>query len=199
MLIRDKGKPSGISQDKIGQYSMNVEISSLPGLANAIKRFRPGYIISVTDPNSPESLQAKAILATAPCLYARLNFHDIDVPTPGYRMPSKELIASVLVMIDRINIGDRPLLIQCNAGISRSPAIALLAQCHVAMQDAKFTPADAGQLVRALDEACGPISPNPAVMQIGVELLGKHGKAMSEEAARLEARLSRPTDPAAIF
>lgn len=179
---------------------MNVEISSLPGLAKAIKRCHPGYIISVTDPNSTESLQAKSILATAPCLYARLNFHDIDVPTPGYRMPSKDLIASVLVMIDRINLGDRPLLIQCNAGISRSPAVALLAQCHVAMQDDGFLPADARRLVRKLDEAFGPISPNPAVMQIGTELLGRHGKAMSEEAALLEEiRVSRPMDSSAIF
>ncbi|MFX4300231.1 hypothetical protein [Pseudosulfitobacter pseudonitzschiae] len=179
---------------------MHVEISSLPGLAKAIKRCHPGYIISVTDPNSPESLQAKSILATAPCLYARLNFHDIDVPAPGYRMPSKDIIASVLVMIDRINPGERPLLIQCNAGISRSPAVALLAQCHVAMQDDSFTPGDARHLVRALDGAFGPISPNPAVMQIGEELLGNHGKAMREEAGLLDrTRLSIPVDSSSIF
>ena len=179
---------------------VTIEISSLPGLENAIRRCRPGYIISITDPDSEESLQAKAILSKAPCLYARLNFHDIETPAPEFRMPSKEIIASALVILDRINIGNRPLLIQCNAGISRSPAIALLVKCYMEMRSDDFSPADARDLVDEIDEAFGPVAPNMAVMDIGAELLGKHGEAMRDRVTELCLETSeRKVDPQGIW
>jgi predicted protein tyrosine phosphatase len=179
---------------------MKIEISSLNGLKGAIKRCRPGYIISIADPDSEESIEAKSILAQAPCLYARLNFHDIEAPAPGCRMPAKDIIASTLVMLDRVNIGDQPLLIQCNAGISRSPAVALLAKCHIEMQRDDFTPEDARALVGQMNETFGPISPNLEVMRIGAELLGEHGRTMLDEVVGLrEHQAEEEADPEEIW
>ena len=59
-----------------------------------------------------------------------LGFHDIDEPTPGKTMPHRSHIEAILKFIDAWH-GEGQLVIHCQAGVSRSPAAALIVLAHL--------------------------------------------------------------------
>lgn len=99
-----------------------IVVAPLHALDEAIARWSPSHIISLTSPDAP----APALPAEVECL--RLRFHDIVEPRPGLSPASEEHIDRMLRFAAAWS-SERPLLIHCWAGISRSPAAAYVIAC----------------------------------------------------------------------
>jgi predicted protein tyrosine phosphatase len=99
-------------------------ISSLNATGRIAAQYRPSHVLSLLSPDSTEPLQ----LRSANIEHLRLQFHDIAEKRPGLIEPNLELIEAVL-RFGRSWTGDRPMLVHCWAGISRSSAAAFLIAC----------------------------------------------------------------------
>jgi len=75
-------------------------------------------IISITEPGRIANLHCdwRDIL--------RLQFHDIDAVTPGLTLFSEDQAKEILTFLDRTKEKCTFLIVHCNAGISRSAAVA---------------------------------------------------------------------------
>lgn len=94
----------------------NIENGHLPG---------PCVLISISDPGS-RPVMIKDIVNVKALL--RLEFHDIEEPMPGYVPFDRLHIDALRAMIEISGIWDYntlPIIVQCEAGVSRSAAIAI--------------------------------------------------------------------------
>jgi predicted protein tyrosine phosphatase len=108
--------------------------------------------------------------------HLRLDFHDIAAATPGLTAPGMQ---DVRRLIEFLGDTDRaaPLLIHCWAGISRSTASAYIASCL-------FQPAaNEDDLARALRRASPTATPNPMLIALADEALGRDGRMRAAIAA----------------
>lgn len=67
------------------------------------------------------------------------------------------------------------LLVQCGAGMSRSPAIALLALCHLQTNKSVFE----NMCHVSLNSAAKYIWPNPLVIELGDKIMARNGEIVS--------------------
>jgi predicted protein tyrosine phosphatase len=101
-----------------------------------------------------------------------LSFHDVAAATPGLNAPGKQDMDKLL---DFLQAWDqtRPMLIHCWAGISRSTASAFIASCL-------FQPdRDEQELADILREASPSATPNPMLIKLADQALGRDGRMVS--------------------
>lgn len=129
-------------------------------------------VISILSPDTPfpdfESVTGDNHL--------RLSFHDVAAPTPGLAVPGANDMLRLLTFIrgwDR----SAPLLIHCWAGISRSTASAYIASCMLHPQKSE------DDLAHALRRASPSATPNPMLIKLADDALGRDGKMRSAIAA----------------
>ena len=101
--------------------------------------------------------------------HLRLTFHDIAAPTPGLEPPQKRDMQELLDFVRGWNRRS-PLLIHCWAGISRSTASAYIANCLLQPD------ADEFHLAQRLREASPSATPNPMLIALADEALGRGGR-----------------------
>jgi predicted protein tyrosine phosphatase len=142
-----------------------VATSSLDALPGAVAAWRPDAIVSIHTPGRPAALPPGV-----PAL--RLPFADIEAAGPG-GCESPHL--SAFVTFHAAHRGQR-LLIHCTAGLSRSPAYAILALMLDGM-----TVGDSCAMVAA---AVPEVSPNRRVLWHAETLLNLHRGAIVHEAVR---------------
>jgi predicted protein tyrosine phosphatase len=98
--------------------------------------------------------------------HLRLEMNDVAARRPGLTAPSRQQVAELLAFADAWS-GERPLLIHCFAGVSRSPAAALA----IASQRRPDLPELA--LAQALRLASPEATPNAMILDWADALLGR--------------------------
>ena len=165
-----------------------LRICPLQALAHDISAFRPNYVISISDDDETRRTAAH-ILAMAGVAHYDLQFHDIDRVLPGFTGASVPMMRNLLAALDR-DLPEAPvrLLVHCHAGLSRSPAVAMIALAHFRARQGAFDDRAALEVVSTVYEACPQAIPNKRVMRIGQKLFGAEGALMAHEARALSPR-----------
>lgn len=101
-----------------------------------------------------------------------LRLHDIAEPRPGLVAPSRADVASLLAFGESWD-GSRPLLVHCRMGISRSTAAALILAAGARPR------LDEVALSAALRLAAPCATPNPLMIALADELLGRSGRLVA--------------------
>jgi predicted protein tyrosine phosphatase len=144
---------------------MTLIVCALDRLQGQVLRTPPARIITLLAPG-----QAAPDLPPVPRLC--LAFHDIDAPRPGLVAPGPPMVQSLLDFAgDWRESG--PLLAHCWMGISRSTAAALILACALRPDRSE---ADAALALRAASPAA---TPNPLMIAIADDLLGRQGRLIA--------------------
>lgn len=131
---------------------------------------RPSHVIGLGAPgDETPAAPADAILTLA--------FHDIDRPREGLRAPDAEDVAALLAF-GRTWAGERPLLVHCWMGISRSTATAFALACLHRPDVPERT------LAEALRTASFCATPNALIVALADAELDRRGR-MSEAVAAI--------------
>lgn len=101
---------------------------------------------------------------------------DIAVATDGHVLPAEEHVRAILDFVAAWP-REKPMVIHCYAGISRSTAAAYIAAC--ALDPAR----DEGEAATALRRASPSATPNRLFVEIADRLLGRDGRMVSAIAA----------------
>lgn len=137
-------------------------VCPLSGLADQMARHSPSHVVSLLSPSAePPSLPGVEHL--------RLTFHDIAEPRPGLIAPSPAIVANLLAFARGWN-GERPLLLHCYAGVSRSTAAAFILACALRPD------VDEAVLAGVLRMLSPSATPNPMLIALGDEALGRQGR-----------------------
>lgn len=148
-----------------------IVVAPLHELDQAIARWRPSHVVSLASPGAePPQLPRDVELL-------RLMFHDIAEPTPDLAMAT-EADMKTLLSFGLAWPGERPLLIHCWAGVSRSPAAAYVITC------ARDPTIDELEQANKLRRAAPFATPNPHIIALADGLLDRGG-AMTEAIAAI--------------
>jgi len=101
-----------------------------------------------------------------------LGMDDIAEPLDGYVAPADEHVTDLLRFVrswDRAS----PLVVHCYAGISRSTAGAFVTICALNPRR------DEAAIARALRDASPTATPNPRIVRIADQMLGRNGRMVS--------------------
>ena len=101
-----------------------------------------------------------------------LGMDDIAVPMDGYVMPCEEHVRSLIAFVRRWN-REKPLVVHCFAGISRSTAGAYVAACAV------NAARDETVIARELRRASPTATPNARIVSIADQMLGRAGRMVA--------------------
>ena len=101
--------------------------------------------------------------------HLRLTFHDIAAASPGLNPPQTQDMVSLLTFLRQWD-KQQPMIIHCWAGISRSTAAGYIATCLLRPK------ADEFELAGELREASPSASPNPMLIALADEALGRDGR-----------------------
>ena len=94
---------------------------------------------------------------------------DIVAPMPGQVLPDAKHLEDLLGFVHAWDRAE-PMVIHCFAGVSRSTAAAFIAACALAPARDEFA------IARALRAASPTASPNPRLVALGDDALGRHGR-----------------------
>ena len=148
-----------------------IVVAPLHELDDAIARWRPSHIVSLASPGAspvqlPEEFET-----------LRLSFHDIAGPRPDLVMATEADVAALLTF-GLAWPAERPLLVHCWAGVSRSPAAAYVIAC------ARNPERDVRDLADGLRRVAPFATPNARVVALADGLLRREG-AMIASIARI--------------
>jgi predicted protein tyrosine phosphatase len=118
------------------------------------------------------------VAPTPPAGVAHLTqrFHDIAEPRPDLIAPGRAMIAELLAF-GAAWTEPAPLLIHCWMGISRSPAAALALACAARPELEEML------IAEALRRASPSATPNPLIVALADDLLGRQGRLIAAAAA----------------
>lgn len=97
-----------------------------------------------------------------------LRFNDIAAARPGLTPPSPEMIRTI-IDLGRTLPAQATLLVHCFAGVSRSPAAAYILACAAAVRG------EEALIARRLREASPKATPNPLMVALADDILGRGG------------------------
>ena len=148
---------------------MRLIVCALDEVAEAVRASAPDRVVSLLAPAQPAPL-----IADRPHL--RLALNDITVEAPGLTLAGLEVVKALL---DFALAAPRParLLLHCHFGVSRSPAAALVVACAVRPDVSEQV------LARRLRAASPQATPNPRLVRLGDEHLGRRGRLVQAAAA----------------
>lgn len=146
---------------------MRLIISPACEVNRVCREARPSHLIRLVSPehaNDIAGLTAESIL--------NLVMHDIPEPSPGWIAPDQAMIEKLIGFSSDWS-GERPLIVQCWAGVSRSTAAAFAIACQ------KRPEALEADLAAALRRASPQATPNPLIVAIADTLLGRGGRMIA--------------------
>jgi predicted protein tyrosine phosphatase len=135
-------------------------------LANVATQARDGRLGGVISLLSPE-LAAPAFPGDTPHLILR--FNDVAAPREGLAAPDARGIGELLAFADRFP-PNATVLVHCWLGISRSPAAAFIIACRRAPRIPEL------EIALALRDAAPDATPNPLMIQLADDRLGRGGR-----------------------
>jgi predicted protein tyrosine phosphatase len=142
-----------------------IHVCSLARLPEMIARTGAHHVVSLLA--KEDNLICPAAIAAENHLW--LQVHDITEPAEGYVMPQQEHVEELIAFVKRWP-REKPLIIHCYAGISRSTAAAFVAVC--ALNPAS----DERNIATALRIASPTATPNVRIVTIADQLLGREGR-----------------------
>ncbi|TVR08480.1 MAG: protein tyrosine phosphatase [Salinarimonadaceae bacterium] len=98
-----------------------------------------------------------------------ISVSDIAEPIKGHILPQEEHVAPIIAFV-RAWPRERPLVIHCWAGISRSTAAAFVSVCALAPHREEI------EIAQALRAASPSATPNPRIVAVADALLGRSGR-----------------------
>jgi len=149
-----------------------IHVTSLSGLADLAASLGPVDLLTLLSP----SAEPRDWDGLARGHHLQLAFHDIVVPTPGLIAPDGDTMQAILDF-GREGGAERPMLIHCWAGISRSSAAAYVIACE-------RNPGFENEIADELRQRSPLVTPNSLMVQISDELLGRNG-AMTAAITRI--------------
>ena len=160
-----------------------IHVTSLSALDSVTARLQNYDLLTLLSPGHPETDWS----AFACVRHVRLAFHDIVEPMPGLTLPDLAMMQAVLDF-GRNAEPQRPLLIHCWAGISRSSAAAFVIACD---RNPGFERAIANELRGRAPFA----TPNRLMVLLADDLLARDGRmvaAIDQIGRGAEAREGEP-------
>jgi predicted protein tyrosine phosphatase len=148
---------------------MPVYVCNLEEMALHARALKPSHLISAISSHE----QPATPPGVDPENHLRLAFDDISDACDGYVRPEYAHIERLIEFVEGWS-DDRPMLVHCFAGVSRSTAAALITMVCKA-------PAREMEAAQALRERAPHALPNRRMIEIADELLGCNGRL---EAAR---------------
>ncbi|MDB5503717.1 MAG: hypothetical protein JWR89_3619 [Tardiphaga sp.] len=147
-------------------------VSSLGGLPAVAASLESFDLLTLLSPSATEHDWTRLAHAR----HLQLTFHDITVPTPGLIPPDTETMQAILGF-GRDAAPERPMLIHCWAGISRSSAAAYVIACD-------RNPGFESEMAAELRRRSPSVTPNRLMVQLADDLLGRRG-VMVDAIARI--------------
>ncbi len=142
-----------------------IIVTSLRHAADQVAVSGASKAISILSPDS----EFPRFESVAGDNHLRLSFHDVAAPSPGLAAPGAHDMMRLLTFI-RTWDKTAPLLIHCWAGISRSTASAYIATCLLQPERSE------DELARTLRKASPSATPNPMLIKLADEALGRDGR-----------------------
>lgn len=122
---------------------------------------RPSHAITILHPEEP----VPQIDGIEQCNRLCLTFDDVSTESQDWRSVSRADVEAALALA-RAWTRERPLLVHCRFGISRSMSLAYLAMCDA-------NPGREDEVARRLRDAAPFAVLNPRIVRVGAELLGE--------------------------
>jgi predicted protein tyrosine phosphatase len=141
-------------------------------MEGTVARSGATHLVSILDAGTPLVRPA----GVHPSRHLHLEFHDVAEPFPGMRLPSANDMERLIGFV-RDWDAERPLVIHCFAGISRSTASAFVALCAL---DAARDESSIAQVLRTRSPSAFP---NPLMVRLADGLLGRSGRMSAAVAA----------------
>ncbi len=141
----------------------SIYVCSLAELSIHAKSLRPSHLVSLVPPHE----QPPTPFCVQPAGHLRLELDDIEEPMPGHILPETDHV-NALIEFARAWDGERPMLMHCAAGISRSMAAALAALCSRSNLSER-------QLADHLRQAAPHAKPNRRIARLADALLDRRG------------------------
>jgi predicted protein tyrosine phosphatase len=149
-----------------------IHVSSLSGLADAAALLPCFDLLTLLSPGASEP-----DWSTLSCRrHLRLAFHDIVEPTAGLIAPDTAVVNAILAFA-RDGANERPLLIHCWAGISRSSAAAYIIACD-------RNPGHEQAIADELRARSAYVTPNRWMVALADDVLNRNG-AMTAAITRI--------------
>jgi predicted protein tyrosine phosphatase len=149
---------------------MRLVVCALADLYRMVDARRPDGVISLLAPDQPApTIQSGPRRLT-------LHFHDVAEPQDGLVAASAGQVAELLAF-GRSFSAEATLLVHCWMGISRSPAAAFALACAAAPERPESV------LARALRQAAPSATPNPRLIRLADDQLGRAGRMVRAIAA----------------
>jgi len=149
-----------------------VHVCPLSLVPDTVARARASHLVTLINDNTlvtrPQSIRAANHLF--------LGVNDIVEPMEGMVLPAEDHVRELIDFVDSWD-RERPIVVHCFAGISRSTAAAFIALCAV-------SPArDEGEIAKHIRSASRFASPNRLIVSLGDHLLGRGGRMVEAIAA----------------
>ncbi len=158
-----------------------ILVCSLADMLDLARRVRPQRVISLLQPE----WQPATPFGLAPEHHLRVEIDDITSPEPDQILPERAHVERLIAFLE--DARGQSLLIHCYAGISRSPAAALVAM----VLDA---PGQEEAAAVALRKAAPYARPNRLLIELSDNLLGRGGRLVAALDAMGPASTADPED-----
>ncbi|MCG6122357.1 MAG: tyrosine phosphatase family protein [Microvirga sp.] len=142
-----------------------IHVCPLAELDAVVEKTAASHLVSLLSANTP-SAPPQMI---PPERRLAISVSDISEALDGHILAQEEHVAP-LIAFARAWPRERPLVIHCWAGISRSTAAAFVTVCALAPHR------DEAEIARALRAASPSATPNPRIVAVADALLGRSGR-----------------------
>ena len=162
---------------------MTLIVSPLRDVETVVRFRRPSHLITLLDPHLMGEVPR-----FFPDRHLKLAVDDIWEPTAGKVLPSGEMVDRIIDFGRRRDLS-APLLVHCWAGVSRSTATAFILACEENPDRAE------ADIANALRKASSSATPNPLMVQIADDMLGRKGRMADAIAAIGRGEYAYPGAP----
>lgn len=142
-----------------------IHVSSLSRLHDTVAATAASHVVTLINVNTPVPTPP----GVAPDKHLFIGVSDIVEPLEGHVTPGQEHVVRLLDFVAGWD-QERPMVIHCWAGVSRSTAAAFITTCRLRPD---LDESDLAQVIRA---ASPTATPNARLVAIADELLGRNGR-----------------------
>ena len=140
-------------------------VCSLSKLQQVVDDVEATHLVTVLNPDMAMERPARI----TPERHLRLGLNDIAATMPGFQLASEQQVQTLIAFFqawDRTT----PMVVHCWAGVSRSTASAYIAACCLRPDLSEM------QLAKDLRQASPSATPNPYLIALADDLLGREGR-----------------------